>query len=107
MDSSCVCTTLLRIKNVKAWTVIGVVLRTRGKKILGPHAWTEAVRGNTEHIVLETTVHPEPAKTVLAKDIYNGDYPVTYDPIAWFNEAKYMEDKAKADKYEMIFDGEA
>jgi len=100
MDSSCLATTLLRIKNVKAWTVLGVILRTKTRRVLGFHAWTEAVKANGAHVVLETTVHPKPAKLVMAKQIYLGALPVTYDPLAWFNETEYFEDKEKTQKYE-------
>jgi len=101
-SSACLCTSLLRIKHVEAFTVLGVVLKTKGKRILGFHAWTETVKTSGEHIVIETTVHPKPAKLVPAKDMYGEALPVTYDPLAWFNEAGYAEDKSKAKKYEAV-----
>ena len=52
--------------------------------------------------MIETTVHPKPAKLILAKEMYNGALPVTYDPLAWFNEAGYAEDKSKAKKHEAV-----
>ena len=103
VDSSCLATTLLRIKNVKAWTVLGVILKTKSGKVLGFHAWTEAVKACGEHVLLETTVHPKPAQLVAAEKIYLGGLPVTYDPIAWFNEKEYFEDKQKTRKYGEMF----
>jgi hypothetical protein len=103
VDSSCLATTLLRIKNVKAWTVLGVILKTKTRKVLGFHAWTEAVRANAQHIVMETTVHPKPAQLVPAEKIYLAGLPVMYDPLAWFNESEYYEDKEKTRRYEEMF----
>ena len=103
-DSSCLATTLLRLKKVEALTVLGIVLRSKNKRILGPHAWTETVDSKGERLVLETTVHPKPAKLVSAKKMYLGKLPVTYDPLAWFNELSYVEDKKKTRKYEVWLD---
>jgi len=103
VDSSCLATTLLRIKNVKAWTVLGVILKTRTRRILGFHAWTEAVKARGQHLVMETTVHPKPAKLVPAKQMYLGGLSITYDPLAWFNETEYFEDKEKTRRYEEMF----
>jgi len=103
VDSSCLATTLLRIKNVKAWTVLGVILKTKTHRILGFHAWTEAVNARAQHLVMETTVHPKPAEFVAAKKMYLGALPVIYDPLAWFNEAEYFEDVAKTKKYGEMF----
>lgn len=100
MDSSCLATSLLRIKGVEAFTVLGVVLRTRSKRILGFHAWTEAVMKNGLHVVMETTVHPKPAELVPAKKMYSGKLAVTFDPLAWFNESVYAEDEKKTKRYE-------
>jgi hypothetical protein len=103
VDSSCLATTLLRIKNVQAWTVLGVILKTKTGKVLGFHAWTEAVKACGEHVVLETTVHPKPAQLIAAEKMYLGGLPVTYDPLAWFNESEYFEDKQKTRKYGEMF----
>ena len=88
---------------MKAWTVLGVILKTRTRAVLGFHAWTEAVQAHGQHVVLETTVHPKPAELVAAEKMYLGGLPVTYDPLAWFNEAEYFEDKTKTRKYEEMF----
>jgi hypothetical protein len=103
VDSSCLATTLLRIKNVKAWTVLGVILKSKTGRVLGFHAWTEAVKACAEHIVMETTVHPKPAQLIAAEKMYLGCLPVTYDPLAWFNESEYFEDKEKTRKYGEMF----
>jgi hypothetical protein len=103
VDSSCLATTLLRIKNVKAWTVLGVILKTKTGRVLGFHAWTEAVKACGEHVVMETTVHPKPAQLVATEKMYLGCLPVTYDPLAWFNESEYFEDKEKTRKYGEMF----
>lgn len=101
-DSACLCTTLLRIKAVEAYTVLGVVLKTKSRRILGFHAWTETVKADGTHVVIETTVHPKPAKLVPAKDMYSGDLPILYDPLAWFNEKVWVEDEEKSRRYEEI-----
>ena len=103
-DSSCLATTLLRILGLEAYTVLGAVFKTRTGKLLSFHAWTEvAVDG--EKYVLETTVHPKPAPIVKAQLLYNGKFPVTYDPIAWFNESEWREDAEKAARYEAMIYG--
>lgn len=101
-DSSCLTTTLLRIKRVRAWTVMGVTLRTKSKRVLTSHAWTEAVKDDLAHVVIETTVHPKPGKLVLAEELYQGVFPVTYDPCAWFNESVYREVTEKLEKYKEL-----
>jgi len=102
-DTSCLCTTLLRIRGVKAYTVLGAVLKTRRRRFLGFHAWTEATTSIGQRLVLETTVHPKPAKPVPAEQIYGGKLSITYDPIAWFNEQEYHEDIEKAKLYEETY----
>jgi len=101
-DSSCLATTLLRILGVEAYTVLGAVYK-RGK-LLNFHAWTEVVIDGVKY-VLETTVHPKPAKLVRAEQLYQGKLPVRYDPIAWFNEKCWRQDSAKAAKYEEMVYG--
>jgi hypothetical protein len=89
---------------VEAFTVLGGVLKTRNKELLGLHAWTEAKNSRGEWVIIETTVHPEPAELVGAKELYNGKYSVTYDPFVWFNEASYVEDKKKVALYESLIE---
>ena len=105
IDTACLCTSLLRIKGVEAYTILGAVLRTRDKRFLGFHAWTEAVDDEGVKLVLETTVHPEPAPPLPAEEIYRGKLNLTYDPIAWFDEEGFREDSEKAKKYEEIIYG--
>ena len=103
-DTACLCTTLLRIKGIEAYTVLGAILKSSGKRFLGFHAWTEAVTAKGLKLVLETTVHPKPAKPILAELAYKGKLDIVYDPIAWFNEKKWREDKEKAKFYgEMLY----
>jgi len=64
-DSACLLTTLLRMLQVEAYTVLGAVLATAKKQLLGFHAWTEAAQSNSQHVVTETTVHPKPATESL------------------------------------------
>ena len=99
-DTACLCTTLLRIKQVEAYTVLGAILKTEKKHFLGFHAWTEAITPKGLKLLLETTVHPKPAKPVLAELMYKGKLDITYDPIAWFNEKEWREDTEKAKIYE-------
>ena len=99
-DSACLCTTLLRIKQIPAWTVLGAVLRTKSKRFLGLHAWTETIMENGTPVVIETTVHPHPPELIKTSQIYNGRLPITYDPFAWFNESEWKEDKEKVALYE-------
>ena len=99
-DSACLCTTLLRIKQIPAWTVLGAVLRTKSKRFLGLHAWTETIMENGTQVVIETTVHPHPPELIKTSQIYNGRLPITYDPFAWFNESEWKEDKEKVALYE-------
>lgn len=103
-DTACVCTTLLRIKKVEAFTVLGGVLKTKNHKLLGLHSWTEAKTTQGKWVVVETTVHPDPPDLVLCRDLYNSKLPITYDPFAWFNEASYIEDKKKAAMYETLLE---
>jgi hypothetical protein len=96
-DTAVFCTTLLRLKGVKAFAVLGCVLRTKGQKLLGFHAWVETFDSNNRKFVIETT-SPK-ANLLLSEKIYSGQMPFTYDPICWFNESFWHEDKAKAEKY--------
>jgi len=66
------------------------------------HAWTEVVNSKAEHVVVETTVHPEPSEFLNAEMLYTGKRKVTYDPIAWFNELGWREDKTKTGKYRRL-----
>lgn len=99
-DTACLCTTLLRIKNIQAHTVLGAILKTKKKRFLGFHAWTETTTKKGLKLVLETTVHSKAAKPVLADLLYKGKLNITYDPIAWFNEKSFREDPEKARAYE-------
>lgn len=96
-DTAVFCTTLLRLKGVKAYATLGAVLKTKNKKLLGFHAWAETYDNDDRKIVVETT-SPK-ATLLLADDIYSGKMAYLYDPICWFNEGFWYEDKTKAQKY--------
>jgi transglutaminase-like putative cysteine protease len=96
-DTAVFCTTLLRIKNVKAFTVLGAVLHAKSKKLIGFHAWVETFDNDDRKVIIETT---SPKATILPSEaIYSGKMPYVYDPICWFNESFWHEDKAKAEHY--------
>lgn len=96
-DTTAFCTTLLRIKGVRALVTLGAVLRSKDQKLLGFHAWVEAFTKDNLKVVIETT-SPKPS-VLKADDIYLGKMPSRYDPICWFHEAYWHEDKVKAQKY--------
>ncbi len=98
-DSACLLTTLLRIRNINAMTALGATIKTKTKELLGFHAWTEVTTDKQQRLVLETTVHPKPPGPILAEHIYTGKLPVIFDPFAWFNEQKWVEDTKKTEKY--------
>jgi len=101
-DTACLATSILRIKKVKAYTVIGAILTSKKRKLQGFHAWTEAADEEGQHWVIETTVHPNPPELVLAKDLYSGKFPLLYDPIIWFNESECYVDQVKEAQYEAL-----
>jgi len=92
------CTTLLRIKGIKAWTRLGAVLDTKTKNLLGFHAWTEIELAKNRYL-LETTVHPDAPPFIHVEDAYGGRLDVTYDPFAIYNEESFEEDEEKLKKY--------
>ena len=98
VDTACLCTTLLRIKEIDARTILGAVLRSKDQKFIGLHAWTEFTTEKGS-FVIETTVHPKPAPPIPCDALYGGKEELTYDPIAWFSEREYHEDLEKVKHY--------
>ena len=97
-DTACLATTLLRIKGLEAYTVFGALLENKSYKLKGFHAWTETVDKDGRKVVIETTAHKKPA-VYLAEHAYGGKLPLVYDPVIWFNECFWREDREKARKY--------
>lgn len=97
-DTSVLACTLLRLKGVRAEVVLGAVLTSKKHKLRGFHAWVEAVDRDGRLLVIETT-SPKRANIWLASDIYGGKFPLTYEPVCWFDEANWREDEEKSEKY--------
>jgi len=96
IDSSILCTSLLRAKPVPAWVVIGAVKKL-DDTILGYHAWTD-VWYRDDWWLVETTIHePKINNMILSKEAYNKNSSTAqklgfyYQPMARFNEQKYEE----------------
>jgi hypothetical protein len=86
--------------------VLGAIIDSKTKKILGFHAWVVARKSDGKQCLLETTVHPVTPPLIPVEDAYEGRLKITYDPILWFNEAEYQEDPKKVKKYERILEQE-
>ncbi len=97
-DTAAFTCTLLRIKKLEAYVVMGAVSSSKSRKLRGFHAWVETFDKDQRKLVIETTSPKKPA-IFAAADIYGGQMPETYEPICWFNESFWREDKAKAEKY--------
>jgi len=104
IDSACFCATLLRILKIETYVVLGAIIDTRTKKILGFHAWVVARKSDGKQYLLETTIHPITPPLIQVEDAYEGRLKIIYDPIISFNEAEYHEDPEKVEKYERILE---
>jgi len=102
IDTSCLCTSLLRILGQKAYVCLGAMLESRTRKLLGLHAWS-IVQLEEGGQLLETTVHPGTAPIIPVETAYTGRWKITYDEAARFNEAEYGEDPEKVKAYAKIF----
>lgn len=96
-DTAVYTCTLLRLKGLPAYTILGAVLENKNRKLVGFHAWVETIGNEEKALVIETT-SPRPA-IFQADNIYRGKMPYVYDPICRFNESDWWEDKVKAKKY--------
>lgn len=92
IDTANLCTSLLRVKRIDSFTVVGDVRRADTDEIVGYHAWTQTWYKGAWWII-ETTIHdPKTNNMALAKDVYdrNGDFAkktgIYYKPYFSFNE---------------------
>ena len=104
IDTACFCGTLLRILKVDAYVVLGAIMDSKTKSLLGFHAWVAARKSDGKQVLLETTIHPVTPPLIPVEEAYEGRLKVQYDPILWFNEAEYQEDEKKVQKYERILE---
>lgn len=96
IDTANLCTTLLRILCVDAYTVLGVV--EGGGRFYG-HAWTIAEAGG-EWYLLETTIH-KGRPPVLRLEEVDKNLRVKYIEVGRFNESHVHVDRELWDKYNL------
>jgi len=105
IDSACFCATLLRIMKAEAYVVLGAILDSKRKELLGFHAWVVARKSDGKQYLLETTVHPITPRLVPVEEAYAGrGLKIIYDSVLWFNETEYQEDEEKVKNYERIIE---
>ena len=94
IDTANLATSLLRVKQCKAWTCLGEIRRTSTDDLLGYHAWT-SVYYKTKPYLNETTIHVKNANTlVLEAEAYDrtSDFAKKGD-IYYIEHGRYDEDK--------------
>jgi hypothetical protein len=96
VDTANLCTTLLRILGLNAYTVLGVM--EGGGKAYG-HAWTIA-EANGEWYFLETTIHKGKPPTIKLNELPS-KVQLKYTEIARFNEKELYVDKTLWEKYDV------
>lgn len=97
-DTSALCCTLLRLFDIEARVVLGAVLTSKRKRLLGFHAWVEVLDGESRLLVIETT-SPRQPKFWHASDVYEGKFRFMYEPVCRFDERVWVEDFEKSKKY--------
>jgi hypothetical protein len=96
VDTANLCTTLLRILGINAYTVLGVVVG--GGKYYG-HAWTIA-EADGEWYFLETTIHKGKPPVIKLSELPSR-VQLNYVEVARFNEKEVHVDKALWEKYNL------
>jgi hypothetical protein len=96
VDTANLCTTLLRILGLNAYTVLGVI--EGGGKYYG-HAWTIVEVGGVWYF-LETTIHKGRPPVIRLSELPNR-VQLNYIEVARFNEKEVQVDKALWEKYNL------
>lgn len=93
-DTSNLCTTLLRVLGVEAYTVLGVV--EAGGEVYG-HAWT-VVKPGDRWLLMETTIH-RGRPPLIPLDEASDRLGIRYLEIARFDERRLRVDERLMDRY--------
>ena len=96
VDTANLCTTLLRISGLNAYTVLGVM---EGSGKYYGHAWA-IVEANGEWYFLETTIHKGHPPVIKLSELPNR-VQLNYVEVARFNEKDVYVDKDLWDKYKL------
>jgi len=93
IDTSLVCTSILRNLNFRSYVALGAVYYYN--ELLGYHAWTEVfIPSKNKWYVIETTIHEKDVSNILERDeAYKGVCKLRYEVFGRFDEKEYIEIK--------------
>lgn|GEM_PF-1955075 len=103
VDTSNLCTTLLRILGFDAYTSIGVVKPRTGSDRYYGHAWTR-VRIDSLWYIIETTIHGVRKLPPLIPYSNGGELAIEYIEAAYFDERKVHVDSELWRRYSLTLD---